>query len=72
MKILIEFSRRHPWRSLVVIACLLVAGIAEGLGLSTVLPFVRLAMEEPGTGKLLSASGSVAMLKFSDVGDADR
>jgi ATP-binding cassette subfamily C protein len=45
MKILLEFARIRPWTSLGLLLCLLVAGILEGLGLSSVLPLVRVAID---------------------------
>ncbi len=43
MKVLLHFARAHPGRLLAVFACLLLAGVAEGVGLSTLLPLLSIA-----------------------------
>lgn len=43
MRLLITFSRSDPWRSLLVIVSLILAAVAEGFGLSTLLPLLSLA-----------------------------
>jgi ATP-binding cassette, subfamily C, bacterial len=43
MRLLLIFSRQYPWRTAVMLLCLLLAGIAEGVGLSSLLPLVGLA-----------------------------
>jgi ATP-binding cassette subfamily C protein len=42
MKLLIEFARAHPWHSLLMIVCLLVAAGAEAIGISSLLPLISL------------------------------
>ena len=44
MRVLLEFGRSHPWRSIVTLACLLLAGVAEGIGLSSLFPVLELAI----------------------------
>lgn len=46
MRLLLELARAHPRRSLTTLACLLLAGAAEGLGVSTVLPLLTIALPE--------------------------
>lgn len=46
MRLLLELARAHPRRSLTTLACLLLAGAAEGLGISTVLPLLSVALPE--------------------------
>lgn len=46
MRLLLELARAHPRRSLTTLACLLLAGVAEGLGISTVLPLLSVALPE--------------------------
>jgi ATP-binding cassette, subfamily C, bacterial len=48
MKVLLDFARSHPYRSFATLACLLLAGVAEGIGLSSLFPVLELAV--PGTG----------------------
>jgi ATP-binding cassette subfamily C protein len=43
MRLLLLLSRQYPWRSAVMLVCLLLAGVAEGVGLSSLLPLVGLA-----------------------------
>lgn len=49
MRLLLAFARAHPRRSLITLLCLLLAGVAEGVGISSVLPLLELATED-GTG----------------------
>ena len=42
MKILLEFARAHPWHSLTMLVCLLVAAGAEAIAISSLLPLVSL------------------------------
>src|SRR5262249_20957455 len=37
------FIRSHPWQSLVVLLCLLLAAVAEGIGVSALLPALSVA-----------------------------
>lgn len=43
MRLVLDFARAHPRRSLATLLCLLGAGIAEGVGVSTLLPLLELA-----------------------------
>ncbi len=43
MRILLAFARAHPRRSAATLACLLLASLAEGVGMSTLLPLLELA-----------------------------
>lgn len=47
MRLLLTFSRSDPWRSLLVLASLVLAAAAEGFGLSTLLPLISLAGRHP-------------------------
>jgi ATP-binding cassette subfamily C protein len=42
MKILLAFARSHPWRSLSMLVCLLVAAGAEALAITSLLPLLSL------------------------------
>ncbi len=46
MRILLAFGRAYPARTLMMLLSLLLAGVAEGVGLSTVLPLVSVALKE--------------------------
>ncbi|MBW2315097.1 MAG: ABC transporter ATP-binding protein [Deltaproteobacteria bacterium] len=45
MRILLEFARARPLASLALLLCLFVAGVVEGLGYSSVLPLLRVAID---------------------------
>ncbi len=66
MKLLLIFSRSDPWRSVLVLAALVLAAAVEGFGFSTLLPLLSLASNQPATehsalgqimGPLLSYAG---------------
>ncbi|MGH0036553.1 MAG: ABC transporter ATP-binding protein [Myxococcota bacterium] len=48
MKVLFSLSRQHPWAVTGMVGCLLVAGLAEGIGLSAFLPLLTLAIGSDG------------------------
>src|SRR5262245_21694339 len=48
METLRYFTRRYPWQSVSVLACLLVAGLMEGLGISAVVPLLGLVLRSSG------------------------
>jgi ATP-binding cassette subfamily C protein len=52
MKLLLEFARAHPWHSLVMVLCLLVAAAAEALGIASLMPLFSLL-----AGPSVGASG---------------
>jgi ATP-binding cassette subfamily C protein len=43
MPLLLVFARAYPWQSLIMLGCLLLAAVAEGIGLSSLLPLLGLA-----------------------------
>lgn len=43
MKIFIAFARTYPRRSAIALVCLILAGLAEGLGISGLLPLIQIA-----------------------------
>ena len=57
MRVLLHFARAYPGRSLAVLACLLLAGASEGIGLSTLLPLLSLA-----TGQKVPSEGFEAQV----------
>ncbi len=46
MRLLLIYARAYPRESVVTLLCLLLAGIAEGVGLSAILPLLQLAAPE--------------------------
>lgn len=57
MKLLLVFSRGNPWRSVLVVASLVLAAAVEGFGFSTLLPLLSLASKQPASDH--SALGQV-------------
>jgi ATP-binding cassette subfamily C protein len=50
MRLLLVFARAYPGRTALMLACLLLAALAEGVGLSTLLPLVTLVTGPAGSG----------------------
>ncbi|MFQ5930886.1 MAG: ABC transporter ATP-binding protein [Nitrospiraceae bacterium] len=61
MRFLITIARTYPWQSVGTLLALLLAGLAEGVGLSLLLPMLGAAMGEisPGATNSLSGVGRV-------------
>jgi ATP-binding cassette subfamily C protein len=53
MRLLISLGRKYPWQSLIMLLALLLAGVAEGIGLSALLPLISIAI-----GKQTGVQGS--------------
>lgn len=60
MRLLLVFARAYPLRSAIALFALLVAGLAEGLGLTTLLPLFTTALDgrDGATPEQLSIAGS--------------
>jgi hypothetical protein len=58
MRLILTFARMYPRQSLITLGCLLLAAVAEGLGLSTLLPFLGLATAQPGGAEEVLTKGS--------------
>jgi ATP-binding cassette subfamily C protein len=52
MKLIGQFVVTHPWQSLVLMILLLLAGVADGIGLSAMLPMLNLAFQGIRPGDL--------------------
>lgn len=48
MKLLRKFVRNYPWQSVFLVVVLLAAGIADGLGISALLPLLNVAFDGAG------------------------
>ncbi|HEY5656837.1 MAG TPA: ABC transporter ATP-binding protein [Myxococcota bacterium] len=48
MRLFRYFVRAYPWQSFVVLLCLLLAALTEGIGISTLLPLLSIATESTG------------------------
>ncbi|MDT8386352.1 MAG: ABC transporter ATP-binding protein [Thiogranum sp.] len=46
MRLMFTFFRAYPWQSAVMLVALLFAGIAEGIGLSALLPLINIAIKD--------------------------
>jgi len=47
MKLLLYFARTYPRRTCLMLGCLLLSAVAEGIGLSSLLPLLGLAAKTP-------------------------
>ena len=45
MRLMLTFFRAYPWQTVVMLVALLMAGIAEGVGLSALLPLLNIAIK---------------------------
>ncbi len=59
MKLLLLIVRTYPQRTLLTLVCLVLAGIAEGIGITSLLPVIRLAARDPAT----AAAGDTTTLE---------
>jgi ATP-binding cassette subfamily C protein len=57
LRLLLTFARAYRWRTAVMITCLLLAGLAEGIGLSTLLPLIGIAADRGGGATPAATSG---------------
>jgi ATP-binding cassette subfamily C protein len=59
MRLLISLARKYPWQSVIMLLALLLAGIAEGIGLSAMLPLISTVVgNQAGPVPGAAASGS--------------
>jgi len=59
MRLLITLARKYPWQSVIMLLALLLAGLAEGVGLSALLPLVSTVIgSQAGGGPGAAAKGS--------------
>lgn len=57
MKLFFFIARQNPRRSLVLFLCIILGGIAEGIGASSLVPFISEAAAEAGVGGADMATG---------------
>jgi ATP-binding cassette, subfamily C, bacterial len=50
MRLIQRFIARHPWQSLLLIVLLILAGAADGIGISALLPLLNLTMSDGTAG----------------------
>ena len=70
MRLIITFFRRYPAESLLTLVALLFAGIAEGFGMTMLLPLLGIAMGGPA-GSASPSSGSKSALEKAITGFFD-
>jgi ATP-binding cassette subfamily C protein len=59
MRLLIALARKYPWQSVIMLLALLLAGVAEGIGLSALLPLVSTVVgSQAGAGASAAVSAS--------------
>ena len=58
MKLMLGFFRGYPWQSTLMIVALLLSGVAEGIGLSALLPLLNIALGPEATGMLPGAEAA--------------
>jgi len=51
MKLIREFVKRYPGQSVILVAALLLAGVADGIGLSALLPLLNITLESSEGGE---------------------
>jgi len=51
MQLILTFLRRYPAKSLITLIAMLFAGIAEGLGMTMLLPLLGMSMNEGNTAE---------------------
>jgi len=67
MRILLVFARAYPGESLLMLACLLVAGLFQGVGLSTIIPALGVVTGESG-GIVGSRLAAISIDAIASVG----
>jgi len=66
VRLMLDVARAYPVRTLVTLLAVLLAGVAQGLSLSALLPMLQVALDPQGSASELSDSPVVSLL--SDVG----
>ena len=56
MGLMLSFFRAYRWQTIVMLVALLLSGIAEGIGLSALLPLLNIALGSDATSMLPGAS----------------
>jgi ATP-binding cassette subfamily C protein len=67
MRLLITLIRRYPAQSIFSLVALIFAGIAEGFGMSMLLPLLGIAIDTPG-GSAVSSHASRSALEQAITG----
>lgn len=59
MRLMLDFFRAYPWQTVLMMAALLLSGIAEGIGVSALLPLLNIALSSEATSATPDASTGV-------------
>ena len=59
MRLMITLARAYPWQTLVMVVSLLLAGLAEGVSLTALLPLLDLGMDQQSNGELTASNNGV-------------
>ena len=62
MKLIITFARKYPWQSVFTLVALLFAGIAEGFGITALLPLLNMILGQQAGAGAASAKGASEIL----------
>jgi ATP-binding cassette subfamily C protein len=68
MRLLLTFTRRYPFDSLVMVFALLISGVLEGIGLAMLLPILSIAAGKQSGGDVDSAIERLVIDGFSALG----
>jgi ATP-binding cassette subfamily C protein len=68
METLRYFTRAYPWQSVVVLGCLLVAGLLDGLGLSAIVPLLGFVLRGPDAAAPTSGFEAYVASAFARMG----
>jgi ATP-binding cassette subfamily C protein len=63
MHFLISFVRRYPKQSILMLIAMLLAGMAEGLGLSAMLPLLSIAIGSQAAGNTANSPAAERMVR---------
>ncbi len=64
MRLMLTFFRAYPGQTVIMLIALLLAGIAEGMGLSALLPLLNIAVKSSGQARTsLRTSSNASLLR---------
>jgi len=58
MRLMLSFFRAYPWQTALMLVALLLSGVAEGVGLSALLPLLNIALGSEAASMVPGASGA--------------
>lgn len=63
MRLMLSFFRAYPWQTALMLVALLLSGLAEGVGLSALLPLLNIALG-PEVASMMPGAGSASQNEF--------